>query len=76
MNRAARITTLFLTHGAYAVLCQLTFILLTVQIQAQALATPLLYRTYLPWLEYPLASLTLLIGGSLVLWLEGRSHKE
>ena len=72
MNRATRMTTLFLTHGIYAVLCQLTFILLTVQIQAQTLATPLLYRTYLPWLEYPLASLTLLIGGSLLLWLEGR----
>ena len=72
MNRATRMITLFLTHGIYAVLCQLTFILLTVQIQTQPPATPLLYRTYLPWLEYPLASLTLLIGGSFLLWLEGR----
>ena len=72
MHRQARALTLFLTHGAYAVLCQLTLILLTVMHQAAALSAPVLRHTYLPWLEYPLASLTLLIGGSLLLWLEGR----
>ena len=67
----SRYATLCLHHGFFAVLCQCAMILLCVLCEDGNVATELLRYRYLPYLEYPLMSLALLIGGSLLIdWVD------
>ncbi len=67
----SRHTRLLLFYGIFAVLTQLTFILLHIEIQSANLSPALLSHYYAPWLEYPLCSLSLVFGGSYLFeWIE------
>ncbi|MBO5938220.1 MAG: hypothetical protein J6Q82_01815 [Clostridia bacterium] len=61
ISRPAR---LLLFYGMFAVLSELCFILLYVEIQSHLLPPALLRHFYLPWLEYPLCALSLIFGGA------------
>lgn len=61
------LSRLFPFLGTYAVLCQLTFILLYVCAAPADLSPDVLRHTVTPWLEYPMMSLVLVFGGTLLL---------
>ena len=66
-----RISRLLLSFGTYAVLCQITFIFLYVRTAPDSLSPDVLRHTVLPWLEYPLTALVLVLGGALLLdWVQ------
>lgn len=60
--------------GLFSVLCQLCFLLLLVRIEAETLHADILYHRYFPYLEYPLTSLILLLGGVLLFRLSVRKN--
>lgn len=62
-----RYARLCLHYGFFAVMCQSAMILLCVLCEDPSVETALLRYRYLPYLEYPLMSLTLLIGGALLI---------
>jgi len=64
MNKTEKLAPLLLIYGSYAVLCQLAFILLSVLIRATDPSLFLSWDTYVLWLESPVASITVLIGGA------------
>ena len=66
-RRRRRPALLLLHFGTYAVLCQLTGILLLVCLSPDTVSTEVLRHTVTPYLEYPLMSLALILGGSLLL---------
>lgn len=61
--------------GIFAILCQLFFLCLLVEIQREAVSADVLYHRYFPYLEYPLTSLILLLGGVILFRLSERSMK-
>lgn len=63
----SRYAKLCLHYGIFAVLSQCVMILLCVLCEDESVATELLRYRYLPYLEYPLMSLALLVGGSLLI---------
>ncbi len=66
-----RLSYRLLFLGTYAVLCQLTLILLYVCVMPDDISHDVLRHTVLPWLEYPLMSLALILGGATLLnWVE------
>ena len=64
ISRYSRLCTVY---GFFAVLCQSVMILLCVICEDANVSREVLRHTYLPYLEYPLMSLTLIIGGALLL---------
>ncbi len=67
----SRPSYLLLLFGTYAVLCQLTFILLSVRTAPETVSLDVLRHRVIPWLEYPLMSLTLIFGGGALLeWVQ------
>ena len=63
----SRPSLLCLTFGTYAVLCQVSMILLFALAVPENVASDVLRHWILPWLEYPLMSLALLLGGALLI---------
>ena len=62
---------LLLLHGLFAVICQMAFLYLYINLQAELLPRALLSHLFAPWLEYPLCSLALLFGGAYLLeWVQ------
>ena len=61
ISRPAR---LLLHYGLFAVLTELLFIILYVDLQSQALPLSLISHLCAPWLEYPLCALALLFSGA------------
>ena len=60
----SRASLLLLTYGLYAVLCQLSMILLHTQMRTEAVSAPLLALRYAPMLEHALMSLLILAVGT------------
>ena len=58
---------LILLFGLFSVLSQLAFLLLWALIEAPTVSADVLAHTFVPLLEYPLMSLTLLLGGTLLI---------
>ena len=56
----------FISYGLFAVLSQLIFIALNVGIILPERGIDIVTYIYLPYLEYPLVSLALVIGGALL----------
>ncbi len=52
-------------YGFYALLCQMLFLFLFLTEDVQILSSATLLHKYLPLLEYPIMSFSLLIGGAL-----------
>ena len=67
----SRSSLLLLTYGVFSVLIQLCMILLYIESKVSLLSPSLLCHHYGPWLEYPLASLALTLGGAYFLhWIQ------
>ena len=64
MNNPSRLTSLLLIYGFFAVLCQLCLMLLCLRMEDPSRSFALLRHVYLPWLESPLVSVLLIIGGA------------
>lgn len=64
MNKFSK---MLLMYVFYAVLCQLTLLMLLMLCEASGTPASLLFHRYFYLLEYPLTCLVLLIGGAL-LW--------
>lgn len=60
----SRPSLLLLSYGLFAVLAELLFILLYIDLQSAILPPSLIAHLCAPWLEYPLCSLALLTGGA------------
>ena len=60
---------LCLIYGLYAILCQLSFILLHALYVAPYISSDVLRHWFVPYLEYPLMSITLILVGSVLLEL-------
>ncbi len=58
---------LCLVFGLFAILCQLCFLYLWISIESPTVSADVLAHTFAPLLEYPLMSLTLLLGGTLLI---------
>ena len=56
-----------LIFGCFAALCQLLFIILHMDISHPTASPSVLLHTYAHFIEYPLASLSLSIGGALLI---------
>ena len=69
-----RFSLLLLTYGFFSVLCQVVAILFSVLEFSAKISAQALCLRFAPHLEYPLMSLTLLLGGALL--LELLHHKE
>ena len=54
-----------LKYGLFAVLCQLSILFIWIESMSSSLSGDILYHRYASYLEYPLASILLLLGGSL-----------
>ena len=64
---SALITTfLSVVLGLFSVLCQLCFLLLMIEIESLTLTGDILFHRYFSYVEYPLTSLILLLGGALL----------
>ncbi len=64
-----------LIYGSYAILCQLSFLFLLVGTQSERLNSDILYHRYFPFLEYPLSSILILLGGVLLLKIALSNHQ-
>ena len=69
----SRPSLLCLILGTYTVLCQLSMILLYASTTPDTVSTDVLRHIIIPWLEYPLMSLALVIGGAALLNYAERS---
>ena len=58
---------MLLCHGLYAVLCQSALLFTFVSFFAPSLPPDVLLHRYAPFLEYPLMSLLLVLGGALLI---------
>lgn len=56
----------FMSYGLFSVFSQLVFIILNVNIMLGQTSSEVVTYINLPYLEYPLASLALVIGGALL----------
>ncbi|MBQ8331813.1 MAG: hypothetical protein IJX94_04880 [Clostridia bacterium] len=56
-----------LIYGLYAILFQLSILFLFMLTEQSTVSADVLLHIYLPLLEYPLMSLTLLLGGCLLI---------
>ena len=65
--RIGRLSFLCLLFGTYAVLCQITMIFLYAITIPITVSTDVICHTVLPWLEYPLMSLFLILVGATLL---------
>ncbi|MBE6546730.1 MAG: hypothetical protein E7668_04745 [Ruminococcaceae bacterium] len=65
---------LCLTYGLYAILCQLCLILLHALQADPTVSADVLRHVFLPYLEYPLMSLTVLLGGTVLLELVAKQE--
>ena len=57
----------FLHYGLFAVLCQLIFMMLSIDLSLASHSMELVRYTYVPYLEYPIVSVTLIIGGAFLI---------
>ena len=57
----------FFIYGLFTVLCQVIFLALSVSLALSHHSIEFVKYIYIPYLEYPLSSLTLVIGGALLL---------
>ena len=67
----SRTAQLCLIYGFFAVLFQLTMILLCCLAAEEYLSPPIILYHFSPWLDYPLMSLVLLFAGAALLDLAG-----
>lgn len=58
---------LLLHYGFFAVLCQSVMILFCILCEDSSVSDEVLRYRYVPYLEYPLMSLSILIGGALLI---------
>ena len=56
-----------MVFGVFSVLCQLLFIVLHIDISHPTASPSVLLHAYANYIEYPLASLSLSIGGALLI---------
>ena len=54
----------FMIYGAFTVFCQLVFIVLNINIRLLYDSPALVRYIYVPWLEYPILSLALILAGA------------
>ena len=66
MNVGRKLAQRLLVYGFFAILCQLVFIFLFLILQPPHISLSVLRHFYAPWLEYPLVSLALTIGGAVL----------
>ncbi len=53
-----------LLYGFFAVLCQLVFMILNINLLLASHSIEFVRYTYIPYLEFPLVSVALIIGGA------------
>jgi hypothetical protein len=66
MNLSPPFAQRWLIYGLYAVFCQMTAIFLFLILQLPVTSFAVLRHFYAPWLEYPLCSLLLTVGGAVL----------
>ena len=66
INIPCQLSISFMSYGFFAVLCQLVFMVLNINILLSSSSLEFVSYMYAPFLEYPLLSFTLIIGGSLL----------
>ena len=64
-----------LIYGLFTVLCQSAFLFVWVESQSDALPADVLLHRYASFLEYPLMSLLLIVGGALLVHHAVESQK-
>ncbi len=66
-HHISKLSLSIMIYGFFAVLCQLFLILLQVLAEDPSVSHGVLTHRYLPYLEYPLMSVTLLLCGAYLL---------
>ena len=61
------LSQIILIYGLFAILCQLSFLYLSASIFLSANSAEMLGYIYIPYLEYPILSLAIVIGGGLLI---------
>lgn len=75
MNHLPPIAQRWLIYSFFAIFCQLVSIFLFLSLKVAFMPYSVLRHFYAPWLEYPLLSLSLTIGGA-VLFTYLEKHNE
>ena len=77
MKQISSLTQRWLIYGFFAILCQLGSIFLFLVLQPSTVSDSVLRHLYAPWLEYPLVSLALTVGGAVLFtYLEQNDEKR
>jgi len=67
----SRFSLLLLRHGLFAVLVQISLMLVYIDFSATTFPPDLLSHHFAPWLEYPLTAIALLLGGAYFIeWIQ------
>ena len=67
----SRSSRLLLRYGLFAVLSQLSLMLVYIDVASATFPPSLLSYRFAPWLEYPLTTIALLLGGAyLIEWIQ------
>ena len=67
----SRSSFLLLRHGLFSVLAQLSLIFVYIDSLSATLPPSLLSHRFAPWLEYPLTTIALLLGGAYFIeWIQ------
>lgn len=67
----SRFSLLFMRYGFFAVLAQLSLMLVYIDCASVTLPPDLLFHHFAPWLEYPLTAIALLLGGAYFIeWIQ------